>query len=108
MFSKIRPVLAAAPCWLAVPPGVAAPADAADQPAVKTAADLIRKQTPPRVVPELLAAATPENTRLVVNLGTQRARLMSGAKVCIDTPISSGKSAAPTPVGAFTILEKTK
>jgi lipoprotein-anchoring transpeptidase ErfK/SrfK len=108
MFPMIRPVLAAALCWLAVPRGVAAPADAADQPAGKTAADMIRKQTPPRVVTELLAAATPENTRLVVNLGTQRARLMSGAKVCIDTPISSGKRAAPTPVGAFTILEKTK
>jgi lipoprotein-anchoring transpeptidase ErfK/SrfK len=108
MFPLIRPVFAAAVCWLAVARSVAAPADAADQPVAKTAPDLIRKQTPPRVFPEVLAEATPENTRLVVNLATQRAMLMSGAKVCIDTPVSSGKRGGPTPAGTFSVLEKAK
>jgi lipoprotein-anchoring transpeptidase ErfK/SrfK len=103
----IRSILAAA-CWLAVPRGDAAPADTADQAPPKTAKDLIRKQEPPRVIPEVYAKATPENTRIVINLATQRAYLMIGAEVCIDTPVSSGKGTAPTQAGTFTVLEKIK
>jgi lipoprotein-anchoring transpeptidase ErfK/SrfK len=54
------------------------------------------------------AKATLENTRLVVNLATQRAVLLVAGETCIDTPISSGKRGAPTPTGTFTILEKIK
>jgi lipoprotein-anchoring transpeptidase ErfK/SrfK len=82
------------------------PAEA--KPPVKTARDLIRKQEPLRVVPEVFAKATPENTRIVVNLAAQRAYLMVGPEACIDTPISSGKRTAPTPVGTFTVLEKIR
>ena len=81
---------------------------AAEQPAVKTAKDLIRKQEPLRVVPELYLKSKPENTRIVVNLATQRAYLMVGAEACIDTPIASGKRTAPTPPGTFTVLEKIR
>ncbi len=108
MFPTFRPILAAAVCMLAVPRGVAVPAEDSGKPPAKTPADMIRKQDPPRVVPELLAAATPEKTRIVVNLATQRAMLMNGEKVCIDTPISSGKRGGPTPVGTFSVLEKVK
>ena len=106
MFPMSRPILAAAVCWLAASMGFAAPADDAGKPPAKTPADLIRKQDPPRVVPELLAAATPDKTRIVVNLATQRAMLMNGEKVCIDTPISSGKRGGPTPVGTFRCWKK--
>ena len=108
MFPVIRPALAAAACWLAISRGHAAPADASVQTPAKTVKDLIQKQEPWRVVTEVFEKSSPENTRLVVNLATQRAVLMVGAEVCIDTPISSGKRGAPTPAGTFTVREKIK
>lgn len=81
---------------------------AEDRPPAKTAKDLIQKQEPLRVVPDVYAKSTPENTRLVVNLATQRAMLLVGGVACIDTPISSGKRGALTPAGKFTVLEKIK
>lgn len=74
----------------------------------KGAKDLIRKQEPFRVVTELYAKATLENTRIVVNLASQRLLLLVGQEACIDTPISSGKRTAPTPAGTFPVLEKIK
>jgi len=82
--------------------------DAAAKSRGKTAKELIQKQEPFRVVADIYAKATPENTRIVVNLATQHLLLMVGDETCIETPISSGKSAAPTPVGTFAILEKIK
>ena len=108
MFPAIRTAVAAAACWLAIPCGDAAPADAAEQPPAKTAKDLIQKQEPWRAIPEVFTKATPENTRIVVNLATQRAVLMVGAEVCLDTPISSGKRGVPTLAGTFTVLEKIR
>ena len=108
MFPTIRTAVAAAACWLAIPCGDAAPADAAEQPPAKTAKDLIQKQESLRVFPEIYMKATQENTRIVVNLATQRAVLMAGAEVCLDTPISSGKRGAPTLAGPFTVLEKIR
>ena len=78
------------------------------QPPAKTARDLIQKQDPLRVFPEVYAKATPENTRIVVHLATQRALLLVAGEMCIDTPISSGKRSAPTQPGMFTVLEKIK
>jgi lipoprotein-anchoring transpeptidase ErfK/SrfK len=70
------------------------------------ATDLIRKQDPPIVTRELAEKITPENSRVVVDLARQRASLMLGDAVYIDTPISSGKVTGATPAGKFTILEK--
>ncbi len=78
------------------------------QPAAKTAKDWIRKQEPLSVQPDQYSRAMPENTRIVVHLATQRLVLMMGDKVCLDTPISSGKRGAPTPPGTFAVLEKIK
>jgi lipoprotein-anchoring transpeptidase ErfK/SrfK len=85
----------------------AAPAGPTPVPA-KAAKDLIRRQAQAHVAQDLYAKATPENTRIVVNLAAQRAYLMVGEDVCIDTPISSGRRVAPTPTGAFTVLEKIR
>jgi lipoprotein-anchoring transpeptidase ErfK/SrfK len=78
------------------------------QPPARTAKDLIRKQEPLRVFPSVYAKATLENTRLVVNLATQRAMLLVAGETCMDMPISSGKRDAPTPTGTFTVLEKIR
>lgn len=78
------------------------------QPAPKTAKDLIRRQEPLNLKPDDYSRALPENTRIVIHLGSQRLMLMMGDKQCLDTPISSGKRGAPTPKGTFAVLEKIK
>ena len=102
MFRDLRTLLAATALL------VCAQAFTQEDPPAKSAKELIRKQEPLRVVPEIFAKATVENTRIVVNLATQRAYLMVGEEVCIDAPISSGKRTAPTPVGTFAVLEKIR
>lgn len=72
----------------------------------KPASELITKQAKPKVVPRVLDIATPDNTRIYVSLSKQRAYLLVGDEVAIDTPISSGKRAGMTPKGSYTILEK--
>jgi lipoprotein-anchoring transpeptidase ErfK/SrfK len=85
-----------------------APAHALETPTPKRATDLIRKQAPPIIAAELAAKITLENSRIVINLATQRAYLMAGPDIYIDTPVSSGKATGPTPVGTFTVIEKIK
>ncbi len=72
----------------------------------KPAADLIKKQARPRVVPRVLDRANPGNTRILVKLGDQRALLLVENEVAIDTPISSGKRAGMTPKGDFVVVQK--
>lgn len=108
MFPAFRPAIAAAACWLAILCGDAVAAETAEQVPVKTAKELMQKQEPWRAFPEVYLKSAPDNTRLVVNLATQRAMLMVGAAVAVDTPISSGKRGGPTPVGKFTVLEKIR
>lgn len=74
----------------------------------KPASELISEQAKPKVVPRVLERTNPENSRVFVSLGKQRAYLMMGDEIAIDTPISSGKRAGMTPKGSFTILEKDK
>ncbi len=110
MFRDIAAILAATVLPVgagAFAQGAAASAGPTPVPA-RAAKDLIRKQPPAQVVQEMYARATPDNTRIVVNLAAQRAYLMVGADVCIDTPVSSGRRAAPTPTGAFTVMEKIR
>ncbi len=68
--------------------------------------ELISKQAQPKVVPRVLERANSGNTHVTISLGKQRAYLMVGDEIAIDTPISSGKSSGMTPKGSFTILEK--
>ena len=72
----------------------------------KPASELISKQAKPQTVPRVLSMATPDNTRVYVSLSKQRAYLLVGDEVAIDSPISSGKRAGMTPKGSYTILEK--
>lgn len=74
--------------------------------AMKKASDLIHKQDPAKVVPRLMDTATPDKTHVIVSLGKQRAYLLVGDEIALDTPISSGKRAGMTPSGKFTVLEK--
>ncbi len=75
---------------------------------MKRASDLIRRQEPINVSPRLLEQVTPDNSRIRVSLSKQRAYLLLGDEVVIDSPISSGKRARPTPPGSYKVLEKDK
>ncbi len=70
------------------------------------ASQYLRKQEPPKINKSLEPQINAENSHLIVSLGRQRAFLMVGEEVYIDTPISSGKHAGMTPQGRFSVLEK--
>ena len=73
---------------------------------MRKASDLIRRQEPVKINQSLLKEATPDNVRVVVSLPKQRAFLMTGGQIVIDSPISSGKRGHTSPTGNFSVLEK--
>jgi lipoprotein-anchoring transpeptidase ErfK/SrfK len=73
---------------------------------MRKASDLIRKQEPVKINQSLLQQITPDNVHVVVSLPKQRAYLMTGDQIVIDSPISSGKRGHSTPTGHFSVLEK--
>lgn len=77
-------------------------------PAMRRATDLIHRQEPINVSPRLLDQITPEKARVRVSLSKQRAYLLMDDEVVIDSPISSGKRARPTPTGSYRIMQKDK
>lgn len=70
--------------------------------------ELINRQAPIKVNTGVYESLTPDESRVVVSLAKQRAYLLNGDQVAIDTPISSGKRAGMTPSGKFSVLEKDK
>lgn len=73
---------------------------------MKSAVDLIKKQAPLTVNQSLLARITGDDVHILVSLPKQRAYLLSGEQVVVDSPISSGKVGHSSPAGSFTVLEK--
>lgn len=75
---------------------------------MRKASDLIKTQAPMTTNNSVLQSVTPDNAHVLVSLTKQRAYLMTGDQVAIDSPISSGKRGHTSPTGSFTILEKDK
>ena len=75
---------------------------------MKKASELISKQPPISTNNAVLARVTPENSHVIVSLTKQRAYLMTGEEIAIDSPISSGKRGHTSPNGSFSVLEKDK
>jgi lipoprotein-anchoring transpeptidase ErfK/SrfK len=73
---------------------------------MRKANEMISRQAPPKINRDLESVITPNNSYVIISLSKQRAYLMTGDQVYIDTPISSGKRAGMTPTGRFTISEK--
>jgi len=73
---------------------------------MKSAVDLIKKQAPLQVNQALLAKISADNVHLIVSLGKQRAYLMAGEEIVVDSPISSGKRGHTSPSGSMKILER--
>jgi lipoprotein-anchoring transpeptidase ErfK/SrfK len=75
---------------------------------MKKAADLIRTQPAMTTNAGILQQVTPENAHVIVSLTKQRAYLLTGDQIAIDSPISSGKRGHTTPNGSFSVMEKDK
>jgi lipoprotein-anchoring transpeptidase ErfK/SrfK len=73
---------------------------------MRRASDLIRKQEPVKINQSLLKQITPDAVHVVVSLPKQRAYLMTGEQIVIDSPVSSGKRGHSSPTGHFSVLEK--
>ena len=89
--------------------GMAAPSAGAPAPpaARRKATELIQKQAPPQISARLMGNLTPENVSVLVVLSKQRAYLLAGEEVVVDTPISSGKRVGMTPTGDFKVTQKS-
>jgi hypothetical protein len=77
-----------------------------EKPGVRPAAELIAAQEPGKVYHDVLEKASIQPLSIVVSLSKQRAYLMVGGKVAVDSPISSGRRNGWTPKGNFAVLEK--
>ena len=75
---------------------------------MKKASEMISKQPPIATNAAILAKVTADNSHVIVSLAKQRAYLMTGEEIAIDSPISSGKRGHTSPNGSFSILEKDK
>jgi lipoprotein-anchoring transpeptidase ErfK/SrfK len=75
---------------------------------MRKASDLIKAQPPMTTNASILQSVTPDNAHVLVSLTKQRAYLMTGDQIAIDSPISSGKRGHTSPTGRFTIMEKDK
>jgi lipoprotein-anchoring transpeptidase ErfK/SrfK len=83
------------------------PSPSPSQP-MKKANELINKQAPISTNNAVLQKVTPDNAHVIVSLTKQRAYLMTGEEIAIDSPISSGKRGHTSPNGSFSVLEKDK
>lgn len=63
-------------------------------------------QAPPRIYRQTLEGGG--GTRVIVDIGAQRAYLLRGGQIAFETPISSGQGRTWTPRGSFTITEKVR
>ena len=81
------------------------PSPPAAQP-MRKASDLIRKQEPVKINQSLLKGVTPDAVHVVVSIPKQRAYLMTGEQIVIESPISSGKRGHSSPTGHLQVLEK--
>ncbi len=72
----------------------------------KKASEHINPIKPPVIAARVMERTTSENSHVLVSLSAQRAYLMNGDEIAIDTPISSGKRAGMTPKGEYKVLEK--
>lgn len=90
------------------PPPPAPPPRAIPGQPMRKASEMIRRQDPIVVNQGTYERLTSDSSRVVVSISKQRAYLLAGDEIAIDTPISSGKRAGMTPKGDFKIMQKDK
>lgn len=102
---QIRRFASPTPAMKARAPGQ--PPRTAAQP-MRKPADLIHRQDPITINQALLGQVSTDDVHVIVSLPKQRAYLMTGEQVIIDSPISSGKRGHESPHGKFNVMEKDK
>ena len=75
---------------------------------MKSAVDLIKKQAPLRVNQALLAKISQGDVHVIISLAKQRAYLMVGEEIVVDSPISSANRATLRPAGTCTSWKKIR
>lgn len=75
---------------------------------MRKASELIGRQDPIKINKNIYDSLGSDEVHIVVSLSKQRAYLLAGDQIAIDTPISSGKRAGMTPTGSFSVMEKDK
>ena len=75
---------------------------------MRKASELIGRQEPVKINKSIYDSLTSDQARVIVSLSKQRAYLLAGDQIAIDSPISSGKRAGMTPTGSFNVMEKDK
>jgi lipoprotein-anchoring transpeptidase ErfK/SrfK len=73
---------------------------------VTAPSQLLTTQAPAVINKAAYDKLTPENISIVVSIPGQRLYVKAGDEIAIDSPVSSGKKARPTPTGTFPILQK--
>jgi lipoprotein-anchoring transpeptidase ErfK/SrfK len=73
---------------------------------VTAPSQLVTGQAPAVINQAAYDRLTPQNMSIVVSLSRQRLLVKAGDETAIDSPVSSGKRARPTPTGRFPILQK--
>lgn len=101
------------PNRLTAPPNIQAPRQPAPPaaqplPPMRKASELIGRQDPIKINKNIYDSLGSDEVHIVVSLSKQRAYLLAGDQIAIDTPISSGKRAGMTPTGSFSVMEKDK
>ena len=66
----------------------------------------IGRQPPAKINASLESVINSSNSRVHISISKQRAYLMVGDEIYIDSPISSGKRSGMTPTGTFRISQK--
>ncbi len=84
----------------------ASPSQQKPKEAMRPASELIKQQEKGKVYPSVLEKASSEPLSIVVSLSKQRAYLLVGGRIAVDSPISSGRRNGWTPKGTFSVLEK--
>ena len=73
---------------------------------VTAPSQLVTGQAPAVINQAAYDRLTPQNISIVISLSRQRLLVKAGDETAIDSPVSSGKRARPTPTGRFPILQK--
>ena len=75
---------------------------------MRKASEMISRQEPVKINQGVYEGLSSGEARVVISLSKQRAYLLAGEQVAIDSPISSGKRAGMTPTGSFSVTQKDK
>lgn len=65
-------------------------------------------QAPALIYRDVLYGTAGGASRVIVDLGGQRAYLYKGGQLAVDTPISTGRFAGSTPLGTFEITQRVR